>query len=175
MRDRFLRRPEREYGPSQRLTALAGEAIFLIGVFPLALLFPGGLLDRWLGWPKLVLQPANAIVGWLVIASGWLLAIRSIYVQFTLGRGAPVPVMATQKLIVQPPYTYCRNPMALGVIVLYLGVSLVAGSPGAAVLWLLGAVALLAYIRLIEEKRWSRASARRTWCIIVVYRSSSPG
>ena len=42
--------------------------------------------------------------------------------------------------------------MALGAIVAYLGVSVVAGSPGSALLWLLGAVALLTYIRLVEER-----------------------
>ena len=42
--------------------------------------------------------------------------------------------------------------MALGAIVLYLSVSLIMGSPGAALLVLLGAAVLLAYIRLVEEK-----------------------
>jgi protein-S-isoprenylcysteine O-methyltransferase Ste14 len=152
MKDRFLQQTKRAYSPNQRLAALAVEAVFFIGLLPLALLFLGGLLDRWLGWPKISLPPVNVTVGVLLIVSGWLFSAWSIYVQFTLGRGTPVPLMATQKLIVQPPYAYCRNPMALGAIVLYLGVGLAAGSPGAAVLWLLGAVALLAYIRLIEEK-----------------------
>jgi protein-S-isoprenylcysteine O-methyltransferase Ste14 len=42
--------------------------------------------------------------------------------------------------------------MALGAIVAHLGVSVVAGPPGAGLLWLLGAVGLLAYVRLVEEK-----------------------
>jgi protein-S-isoprenylcysteine O-methyltransferase Ste14 len=152
MKDRLLQQTKREYGSNQRLAALAVEAVFFIGILPLALLLLGGLLDRWLGWPKLVLPPISAIVGALLIATGWGFGIWSVYVQFTLGRGTPVPLMATQKLIVQPPYSYCRNPMALGAIVLYLGVSVAAGSPGAALLWLLGAAALLTYIRLAEEK-----------------------
>ena len=110
-----------------------------------------------------------------MILAGWLLGLWTNYVQFTLGRGTPVPVMATQKLLICPPYSFCRNPMALGAIVAYLGVSVVAGSPGAGLLWLLGAVALLTYIRLIEERRWSPASARRTWPIAAACRSSSPG
>ena len=60
--------------------------------------------------------------------------------------------MATQTLLICPPYSYCRNPMALGAIVAYLGVCVVAGSPGAGLLWFLGAVALLTYVRLVEEK-----------------------
>jgi protein-S-isoprenylcysteine O-methyltransferase Ste14 len=152
MKDRFLAQAKREYSPRQRLVALLVEAVFFMAVYPLALLLLGGLLDRWLGCPKLMQQPINAIVGWLLIVGGWLFSMWSIYVQFTLGRGTPVPLMATQKLIVRPPYAYCRNPMSLGAIVLYLGVSVAAGSPGAATLVFLGTVVLLTYIKLAEEK-----------------------
>jgi protein-S-isoprenylcysteine O-methyltransferase Ste14 len=87
-----------------------------------------------------------------LILAGWLFAIWSIYAQFTLGRGTPVPLMATQKLVVQPPYTWCRNPMALGAIVMYTGVAVLFGSMGAFTLVLLGAACLLVYIKLLEEK-----------------------
>jgi hypothetical protein len=83
MKDRFLQQTKREYGSNQRLAALAVEAVFFIGILPLALLLLGGLLDRWLGWPKLMLPPVNAIVGALLIATGWGLGIWSVYVQFT--------------------------------------------------------------------------------------------
>ncbi|MCX6030045.1 MAG: isoprenylcysteine carboxylmethyltransferase family protein [Chloroflexi bacterium] len=152
MRNRFLTQAKREYSPRQRLAALLVEAIFFMVIFPFALLLLGGLLDRWLGWSKLMQEPINALIGWLLIVGGWLFSMWSIYVQFTLGRGTPVPLMATQKLIIRPPYAYCRNPMSLGAIVLYLGVSAAASSPGAAVLVVLGAVALLTYIKLAEEK-----------------------
>ena len=152
MRDRLLKQASREYGPKQRLALLAAAGVLFVIIFPLALVGLGGLLDRWLGWPALSYPPANAIIGGLMILAGWLLGMWTNYVQFTLGRGTPVPVMATQKLLICPPYSFCRNPMALGAIVAYLGVSVVAGSPGAGLLWLLGAVALLTYIRLAEEK-----------------------
>jgi protein-S-isoprenylcysteine O-methyltransferase Ste14 len=97
-------------------------------------------------------EPFNLIFGVVFILLGWLFAIWSIYAQFTVGRGTPVPLMATQKLVIQPPYSYCRNPMALGAIVLYLGVAIRIGSLGALILVLLGAIALLTYIKRIEEK-----------------------
>ena len=152
MRDRLLKQASREYGPKPRLALLVVAGVFFVIILPLALLGLGGLLDRWLGWPKLIMPPLNAILGGLMILAGWLLGLWTNYVQFTLGRGTPVPVMATQKLIICPPYSYCRNPMALGAIVAYLGVCVVVGSPGAGLLWLLGAVVLLTYIRLVEEK-----------------------
>ena len=50
-----------------------------------------------------------------------------------------------------PPYTYCRNPMALGAVGMYVGVALLVGSLGALVLVLLAACALLLSVRRIEE------------------------
>ena len=152
MRDRFLKQTSREYGPKARLALLAVAGMVFLVILPWALVRLGGLLDRALGWPTLSYPPANAIIGGLMILAGWLLGLWTNYVQFTLGRGTPVPVMATQKLLICPPYSYCRNPMALGAFVAYLGVCVVAGSPGAGLLWLLGAVALLTYIRLVEER-----------------------
>ena len=63
-----------------------------------------------------------------------------------------MPLMATQKLIIRPPYSYCRNPMALGAIVMYLGVAILFGSMGSVVLVLLGTGLLLTYIKRIEER-----------------------
>ncbi len=63
-----------------------------------------------------------------------------------------MPLMATQKLIVQPPYSYCRNPMALGAIVMYLGAAILFGSIGAVALVMLGTALLLTYIKRVEEK-----------------------
>ena len=65
MKDRFLQQAKREYGPNQRSAALVVEAVFFIGILPLALLLLGGLLDRWLSWPKLMLPPVNVIIGTL--------------------------------------------------------------------------------------------------------------
>ena len=152
MRDRFLKQTSREYGPKARLALLAVAGVLFLVILPWAIVRLGGWLDRVLGWPALRYPPANAIIGGLMILAGWLLGLWTNYVQFTLGRGTPVPVMATQELIVSPPYSYCRNPMALGAIVAYLGVCVVAGSPGAALLVAVGAIALLTYIRLVEEK-----------------------
>ncbi len=152
MRERLLKQASHEYSPRQRAALLAAAGVVFLVILPWALVRLGGRLDRVLDWPALLHPPANAILGGLLILAGWPFALWSIYVQFTLGRGTPVPVMATQKLIVRPPYSYCRNPMALGTIIAYGGVSVVTGSPGAALLVLLGAAALLTYIKVVEER-----------------------
>jgi protein-S-isoprenylcysteine O-methyltransferase Ste14 len=109
-------------------------------------------LDQALHLPRSVFQPVNWLLGLLFVLAGLSLGLWSNHVQFTIGRGTPVPIMATQKLIVQPPYSYCRNPMALGAIVLYLGIAIWLGSLSALGLVLLPAMCLLVYINLIEEK-----------------------
>ncbi len=152
MKDKLLKQTEREYSPNQRLVALAVEGPFFLVIFPFALIVLGSSLDQWMRWVPVRYEPINLVLGGLFIVADWLLAIWSIYAQFTLGRGTPVPLMATQKLIVQPPYSYCRNPMALGAIVTYLGVAILFGSIGAVALVLLGAVLLLTYIKRVEEK-----------------------
>ena len=152
MKDRFLDQARREYTPKQRAVALSLLAPIFLLVLPLVLISLGSLLNRWLHWSPLRYEPVNLVLGLLLIVVGWLFGIWSVYAQFTLGRGTPVPLMATQKLVVQPPYTWCRNPMALGAILMYTGVAVLLGSIGALILVLLGAAALLAYIKLLEEK-----------------------
>ena len=152
MKDKFLKQTKREYSPNQRLVALAVEGVVFLIVLPFALIALGSSLDQWLRWLPILYELINLVLGGLLIVAGWLFAIWSIYVQFTLGRGTPVPLMATQKLIVQPPYNYCRNPMALGAIVMYLGVAILFGSIGAVALVLLGTALLLTYIKRVEEK-----------------------
>lgn len=152
MKNRLLEQAKREYPERNRFIALLLEAVLFLFLLPLALIYAGHGLDEWFHWPQIKLDPINLILGWSCILAGWLFAIWSIYAQFKIGRGTPVPLMATQKLVIQPPYSYCRNPMALGAIVMYLGVAIWVGSIGAVVLVLFGATVLLLYIRRIEEK-----------------------
>jgi protein-S-isoprenylcysteine O-methyltransferase Ste14 len=152
LKDKLLEQAKHEYSPTQRYIALLVLAPIFLILLPLILIALGSRLDGWLQWSPILYEPLNLILGCLLLLPSWLFAMWSIYSQFTLGRGTPVPLMATQKLIIQPPYTYCRNPMALGAIGMYLGVAVLFGSPGAVVLVLLGASVLLAYIKRLEEK-----------------------
>ncbi len=152
MKDRLLNQAKHVYSPRQRSLAYVAMAPIFLLLLPWALIALGTGLDRWLNWPSLLFGPANLAVGGLLLVLGLVFGLWSNYVQFTLGKGTAVPLMATQKLIVQPPYTYCRNPMALGAIAMYLGVAVIFGSLGAVLLVLLGAVSLSVYIKLLEEK-----------------------
>ncbi len=152
MKEELLKQAKHEYSPGRRLAALMMEGVVFLGILPTVLIYFSALLDRLLGWPPLAYGAANLILGCGLMAAGFLLGWWSVYVQFTVGRGTPVPVMATQQLIVQRPYSYCRNPMALGAIVAYLGVATLIGSISAIALVVIGAALLLTYIKLLEEK-----------------------
>jgi protein-S-isoprenylcysteine O-methyltransferase Ste14 len=152
MKDKLLEQTRHEYTPKQRsLLLLCLTPIFLF-ILPFLFIRLGSWLNQWLQLPPILFPPFNLILGCLLILPGILFGFWSIYSQFTIGRGTPLPLMATQKLIIQPPYTYCRNPMALGAIGIYLGVAILFSSIGAAILVLLLAGVLLTYIKLGEEK-----------------------
>lgn len=152
MKKRLLRQARREYASWQRLLTLAALAPVFIVLLPLALIRLSGWLDQTLHLPRLPGGRAIQALGGLMTAAGWLLAIWSIEVQFRVGRGTPVPLMATQQLVVDPPYTYTRNPMALGALAMYLGVAVVRRSLAAVGWVLVCGAALLATIKRAEEQ-----------------------
>jgi protein-S-isoprenylcysteine O-methyltransferase Ste14 len=150
--DRLLAQSSHEYSPRTRFVAMLCLAPIFLFALPWLVVHLGARLDQRMQWTPVPSRPVNLIVGFLMILPSGLLGLWANHRQFTTGRGTPVPLMATQELIVEPPYTFSRNPMALGAIGLYLGVALLFQSIGAVILVLLFAAALLTYIRLGEEK-----------------------
>jgi len=150
--NRFKKWAEHEYSKKQRMIAvLFGGFIFWI-VIPLFIIVVSSFIDQWIPLPKFYYGQINSLVGLLFIIVGWLFANWTVKVQFSLGRGTPIPLMATQKLIIKAPYTYCRNPMTLGTTVFYLGIAIWLGSLSALGLGLIYPVGILVYIKLIEEE-----------------------
>jgi protein-S-isoprenylcysteine O-methyltransferase Ste14 len=124
---------------------------FFLGLLPTALVRLSALLDRALHLPRLRVEPVNRLVGSLLMVAGWLLAMWTIVVQFTSGRGTPLPAVAPQELIVSGPYRVCRNPMVLGTVIMYLGLAVNLGSLAAVALVIVPAIWLLAYVKRWEE------------------------
>jgi len=146
------KRAEREYGEKQRLSAILLGAIVFWIIFPALTIIGSYYLDRWLNLSRLIFGSIQLLTALLFMITGWLFANWTIKVQYSLGRGTPAPVMPTQRLIVEKPYTYCRNPMTLGTALFYLGVAIGLGSLSALALALIYPVGILVYIKLIEEK-----------------------
>jgi protein-S-isoprenylcysteine O-methyltransferase Ste14 len=149
---RFGKWAQHEYSRKQRLIAvILGGFIFWI-VIPFFIIVGSSYIDPWLHLPKFYYRKTNPVIGLLLIIVGWLFANWTVKVQFSLGKGTPLPFMATQKLIVKKPYDYCRNPITLGTALFYVGVAIWLGSISAVGLGLVYPVGMLIYIKLIEEK-----------------------
>jgi protein-S-isoprenylcysteine O-methyltransferase Ste14 len=150
--NRFKKWAEHEYSRKQRMAAVVfGGFIFWI-VIPFFIITVSIYTDQWLHFPKFRYGLINPVIGLMFIVAGWLFANWTVKVQFTVGKGTPIPLMATQKLLIKGPYTYCRNPMTLGIDLFYLGVAIWLGSFSAIGLSLIYPVGILIYIKLIEEK-----------------------
>ncbi len=60
--------------------------------------------------------------------------------------------MPTQKLVIEGPYTYSRNPMSFGILLFYLGIGIWMDSLSFIGLVFIFMVLLVIYIKLVEEK-----------------------
>ena len=67
-----------------------------------------------------------------------------------------MPLMATRELVVQGPYSYCRNPIYFGLIALFFGISVWIGSISSMGMVLIFSVVILLYARFIEEKELTK-------------------
>lgn len=149
---KYLDWASREYTMRQRVTALVPLAFLFLLILPLLLVRGSGKLDRKLRLPRFRAGRINRIAGASLGVAGLSFAWWSIGSQMTVGSGTPVPMMPTQRLVVQPPFTYCRNPMTLGTIIGGLGIGVWIGSFSAIAIVGTLETGLLAYIRFIEEK-----------------------
>lgn len=144
-------RDRKAYPETQRLLLMAPLAVVFMVLIPTGLIRLSAVLDRGFRLPRLSIGPVNRLVGGLMMGAGWLFAMWTNVLQFTVGRGTPVPLMATQELIVDGPYRFCRNPMVLGAVVMYLGLAVSIGSLSAVALVLLPTIWLLVYVKHWEE------------------------
>ena len=141
--------------PSTRRRILAKILpVFVYTLFFPALLFiiPKLYLDRWLQLPSFLTPVVRGLLGGSLITMGLIFLFWSIRAQRELGKGTPMPLMATQNLVVQKPYLYCRNPIFFGVINLFFGISILFNSISSLVMVLIFSVIILLYTRFIEEK-----------------------
>jgi len=143
---------KREYSLKQHLIVFGFAGILLLLIIPYLLIVSSAAIDDLLNLPKLEFGLITLIVGLLLILGGLSLGLWAIEAQVSIGRGTPVPVIPTQKLVVQAPFTYCRNPMTLGTFVGYLGFCLLIGSISAIAIVLCLMILLLSYVKFIEEK-----------------------
>ncbi len=149
---RFLNWAQTEHSPHARAIALIpAGAVFLVLLPCLFLVICPALDQRLLPAGP---QPGvvTLIIGSMLSAVGLFIALWSIEVQFTRGRGTPLPMMPTQRLLTNGPFRYCRNPMTLGTILAYLDMTVAAATVVGIILVLGLATLLLLYLKRVEEK-----------------------
>jgi protein-S-isoprenylcysteine O-methyltransferase Ste14 len=150
--NRFKKWAQHEYSKKHRMIAVIFGGFTFWIVIPFFILVVSFYIDQWLHLPKFRYGLVTSVAGLIFIVIGWLFANWTVKAQFSIGKGTPIPLMATQKLVTKEPYTYCRNPMTLGTALFYLGVAIWLGSFSAIGLGLVYPVGILTYIKLIEEK-----------------------
>ena len=127
-----------------------GASLFLIVVPLLLLLASHGIEEYLLTHRFRILQ---LIIGFLALACGFFLLVWTVLSQFRTGKGTPVPIVPTQKLIVDGPYKRCRNPMLLGAIIYYFAVGILLGSiTTGLIMSFLGLIIGTVYNKFVEEK-----------------------
>lgn len=137
---------------------------YLLSVFLFGILFPalgtgmGLWLDRLFGFEPLRYGVVSIIFGSLVILFGLFWMIWSWHGLLTIGRGHPQEVFGfplaprTERLVIVGPYSYTRNPMLLGLLVLLVGWGIILGSVSATLFSpLILVVPLLLHFKFFEE------------------------
>ena len=143
---------KQKHSTRKRIIALALAGVFFLFLFPYLIIRWSDRLDQWMGLPGFDMGLVNIIPGIVIGALGFFLAWWSIYAEITIGLGTPLPMIPTQKLVIKPPFTYCRNPMTLGTLLGYVGFGVVIGSISAILIVVLFTSLLLLYVKFIEEK-----------------------
>jgi len=150
--NRYKKWASREYSLNHRLLALIPAFFLFVIILPYLLVILLPRLDALLHLPELYFGLINSILGCLFLLTGGIYGFWSIYSQLSRARGTPLPMMPTQKLLIDGPFKQCRNPMTFGTVMAYLGVGILVGSLSSIFFILIIGGLLLTYIKRFEER-----------------------
>lgn len=167
--DVFLRWAQASRTGAQRAGFLVVGGVVFLGILPLSL-FGVSRWDPLAGADGLLSHTAPRVVGGLLVLAGGALGLWTIGTQIVQGSGTPFPMAPTQRLLTSGPFAWCRNPMALGTILAYSGLSLVMGSLASLLLVAALGGLLLLFIKRVEE----RELAMRFGSDYLAYRGATP-
>jgi len=148
----FKKWAQKEHSFAKRIIALLPAGVFFLIILPYLFLVICPSLDERLGLDRIEPGAATIIIGIILLVVGFFFGLWSIMVQLTQGRGTPLPMMPTQGLITTGPFRYCRNPMTLGTILAYLGMTIAAATVVGVVLVLALGSLLITYLKKVEDK-----------------------
>ena len=145
----IIRQTKKEYSRQARITAMAFEGFIFVITIP-GLLVYLSLSEN--GKVSVSEYPVFLVIGGFIALCGISLALWTGWVQFHKAHGTPVPIMATKKLLTNKPYSFCRNPMALGTILFYAGISVIVRSYLSIGTTIVIMLFLIVWIKSFEEK-----------------------
>ena len=135
----------------RRLGIIVGYVVVFWALLPLGLFGAGRLVDQlpwfaeWPTWSRALGVPLIAVGGWLCAHASMLLR--------TLGKGLPISSLPPTQYVTVGPYRRLRHPIYTGFILLAMGLGLLLGSPGTAVVVvpLVAVIWFHTWVRLYEE------------------------
>ena len=123
-------------------------------IVPAVILWATGFRIGWglgLPWDAVIV-----LAGALLMGSGLYYLSITIWLFISIGRGTLAPWSPTSKLVVIGPYRHVRNPMISGVLMTLLGESIVFGSLGIFICFLLFFIINHIYFIYSEEPGLAR-------------------
>ncbi len=154
---------------------LSGILVFII-LIPFGIFSVSSLKVGLFAVPVPLPDAVRDILSVVLISIGVVFVTWSNFFLFLKGRGGPTDAFGitlspqTQKLVISGAYEFSRNPMVFGVFCAYLAIALFLNSLGGCLTVLVLLFLVLAYIKLIEEKRLLRDFGEE----YVQYRRSTP-
>jgi len=133
---------------------LLGALIFVIFI-PLVIVHLSIYLSTLLGL-RIYTNFLLILLGVILVLIGLSLAGWAAWALWKEGRGSPLPIAPTKKLVVSGPYAYTRNPMILGAFLYYTGLILISGALIGLVIVFSFIVLALIYVKFVEEKELER-------------------
>ena len=151
--DKLVTISKNPLSPKNRFMAIGLPVFVFFFFFPmLFFIVPNFVLDPWLNLPELFSTMSRIFFGGTIIFVGVYFLLWTLKAQKEIGKGTPMPLMATQKLVIQAPYSFTRNPLVFGLINFYFGISIAIGSISSLVIILIFSILILIYIKFVEEK-----------------------
>ena len=95
---------------------------------------------------------AHKEIGWILFLIFSLIGVYSGYTMSSRGKGTPLPLDCPNKLVIEGPYKFVRNPMAIAGIGQGISVGIILGSYIIILYSISGAILWNIIVRPIEEK-----------------------
>lgn len=132
------------------LTLLLTAPLFL-AVIPALL----GLLSHHIARYMMIPLPRGTeiTIGVIVLVFGLFFILWSLYSFWFIGKGTPLPFVATSKLITSGPFRYTRNPLKLGAFSYYFGLGTICDCLSTGLIMFIIPICLgIIYHKKVEEK-----------------------